>query len=184
MLAWAGTVLPALAISGTVVDRRQSPIEGARVCYLSADVEVFCAGTDSAGFYELPDSELDRIRLSAPGYLPRVLAAVEHEAPIVLQRAATLLVRLEDAATAERLSGGEVHVTTPSGRRLGPFPVSAAGVRVRSLEPGTIRITASAEGYEQAGDRSAELVAGEETAVTVGMRQVEQAPAKPSGGGT
>jgi hypothetical protein len=140
---------------------------------------VFCAETNSAGFYDLPDSELDRIQLSAAGYLPRVLAAVEHDAPVVLRRAATLLVRLEDTATAEGLSGGEVFVTTPSGRRLGPFPASAAGVRVRSLEPGTIRITASAEGYEQQGDDSAELVAGEETTVTVEMQQVDKTPGQP-----
>jgi hypothetical protein len=165
-----------LAISGTVVDGESHPLAGAHVCYLSADVDLLCVETDEAGYYDLPDSKLDRIRLRAPGFLSRVVAATDHDTAIVLERAATLLVRMVDAATGEPLSGGEVFVTASTGRRLGPFPVNAAGVRVRSLEPGSVRVTAASEGYEQHGEVAAKLVGGEESTVSVKMDPVENAP--------
>lgn len=163
------SVAPVLAISGTVVDPQGKALGGASVCYLSADVELLCVETDEAGYYELPDSELDRIRLSLAGFLPRVLAAVEHEAPIALEPSATLLVRLQDATDGKALGAGEIYVFAPTGRRLGPFPTNVSGVRVRSLRPGTVRISAEVAGYEPLRDHAAELVGGEETEVVVKM---------------
>jgi hypothetical protein len=179
LLTCAIAAFPASAITGTVVDAGKNAVKGARVCYLSADVELLCVETDEVGFYELPDSGLDRIRLTAAGFLPRVLAAVDHASPIVLERSATLLVRLRDVATGEQIRSGEVFVITPSGRRLGPFPSNLAGVRVRGLEPGSVRIDARAEGYEQRDVRPVDLVEGEEAEVTV-----EMTPASPERDGT
>ncbi len=145
-----------------MVDSERNPIEGARVCYLSGDIDLLCVDTDAGGYYELPDTELDRIRFSAEGFLIKILAAVDHPAPIVLGRSAALLVRVKDRDSDENVGGGEVFVFVATGRRLGPFPVTRGGVRVRGLEPGNVRIQARVEGYEQEGPVEARLLAGEE----------------------
>jgi hypothetical protein len=172
--------LPAAAITGTVVDGDNKPIVGAHVCYLTGGVELLCLQTDSNGFYDLPTSEQDRIRIRMKGYLPRTLAAVDHDRPIVLDRAATLLVVLEDAETGERIPQGEVIVIESSGRQRGPFPAGAAGVRVRSLPPGPISLVSRAKGYDEKVFRLLVLEAGEETAVTVELAPVGAPQPEPS----
>ncbi len=166
--------LPAAAITGTVVDSENNPIVGAHVCYLTGGVELLCVQTDSKGLYDLPTSKQDRIRIRKKGYLPKTLAAVDHEQPIVLELAATLLVVLEDARTGERIPEGEIVVVESSGRKRGPFPSRAAGVRVNSLLPGEVSLVSRAEGYDDKVSRLVLLKAGEETSVTVALDPLEQ----------
>lgn len=166
--------LPAAAITGTVVDADDEPIVGAHVCYLTAGAELLCLQTNSSGFYDLPNSRQDRIRIRKKGYLPKTLAAVDHEQPIVLELAATLLVVLQDAETGERVPEGEIVVVESSGRKRGPFPSRSAGVRVRSLPPGPISLVSRAKGYDDNVFRLLVLKAGEETGITVELAPVKR----------
>lgn len=167
------SIFPAAAITGTVVDGGKDPIVGAHVCYMTGGVELLCLQTDSKGFYDLPTSEQDRIRIRKKGFLPKTLAAVDHEQPIVLDPAATLLVVLEDAETGERIPEGEIVVVESSGRKRGPFPSRTAGVRVNSLQPGEISLVSMAKGYDDKVSRLIVLKAGEETSVTVELAPQE-----------
>jgi hypothetical protein len=156
------------------VDGDNNPIVGARVCYLAGGVEILCLQTDSKGFYDLPTSKQDRIRIRKQGYIPKTLAAVDHEQPIVLDPAAILLVVMEDAETGERIPEGEIVVVESSGRKRGPFPSRTAGVRVRSLPPGPVSLVSRAKGYEEKIFRLLVLEAGRETSITVELTPVER----------
>ncbi len=157
---------PALAVTGTIVSPDQKPIEGARVCYMLGESEGICGLTDKRGFFELPTSSVDRLRISAPGYLPRVIAAVTQNAAIVLDEAGGIWVRLKDKA-GEPISSGEVHLLLSNGARKGPFPVNAKGVRVKSLAVGEYRVLASSPGMSQARAHAATVEAGKEVIVEV-----------------
>jgi hypothetical protein len=152
---------PSLALDGAVSDAEGHPIEGCRVCYTSARVELLCVETGTDGRWVLPDSELDRIRVSADGYLPQELAAEPRRAPIKLEKAATLLVRLVDARTGEGLDKGVGEVVYPSGRQR-RFMTNRAGSRVKTLDPLTVTVTARVEGYAPGGPEIVELKGGEE----------------------
>jgi hypothetical protein len=156
------------------VDGDRKPIVGAHVCYLTAGAEILCLQTDSKGHYDLPTSKQESIRIRMQGYQPRTLAAVDHEEPIVLEKAATLLVVLEDAETGERIPEGEILVIHSSGRERGPFPSRTAGVRVRSLPPGPVTLIARAMGYGEKVFRLLVLEAGRETGVTVSLSPLAQ----------
>jgi len=171
----------ALALTGTVVDHHGEPIEGARVCYFVETVEELCSQTTAAGYFELPDSRLDTIRVVAAGYLPKKLPAVEQEAPIALQPAAAILVRLVDAGTGEGIADGRVEILHASGA-LRSFPSNRAGVRVRSYEPGLVTVTGRAEGYRPAQPMRVELEAGRETEVEIRMEREEGAAEGGAGG--
>ena len=172
MLAW----LPAAAITGKVVDSDGRPIVDASACLVVDGAPGLCASTDENGNFDLVDSDVSRMRISARDYLPKYLPAVTQEEPIVLRRAAWILVRLFDASSGDPVAEGRVVLTYPSGLQKGPFPVNRLGVRVGQLPPGEVVVGARAEGYQSEEGQSAELVAGEETSVTIKLD-----PARPEG---
>ena len=53
----------ALALSGTLLDPDGKPVTGGRACYLVAGVEQLCVEADDKGFFDLPDSRVDTIRV-------------------------------------------------------------------------------------------------------------------------
>jgi hypothetical protein len=169
---------PAWALTGTLLDADGKPIRGATVCYFAGEAELFCARTSDAGFFELPDSRLDTLRLSADGFLPKFVRAVERDEPVVLERAAILVARVRDAKTKEPLDAGDLLVVYPSGVREGPFPFNANGVRVKTMQPGAVRIVARAVGYVDSEPQALELVAGKETETRLDLVRFTAAPAE------
>jgi hypothetical protein len=162
-LGWA----PAIAITGKVVDPEGSPVSGANACLIVDGAAGLCATTDERGLFDLIDSEVPRLRVSADGFVTRYVPAVTHEQPIALNRAASLRVRLVDAVTGEPLDQGQVLLDYSSGRRLGPFPVNRAGVLIRQLRPDEVMVTARAAGYSPPAAVTKKLTGGQESAVTL-----------------
>lgn len=145
-----GCLPPALALSGVVHDAETGqPIIAAEVCYDLPGQQGFCAPTDLRGAFELPQSRIDRIRITAAGYHSRTLPAVAQPGPIRLDPAGALGVRLTDDTTGKPLAQGEVTLISTTGGRLGPFPASAGGLEIATLPVGEFRLTARAEGYVQ-----------------------------------
>jgi hypothetical protein len=163
---------PALAVTGTVADTEGEPIDRARVCHLQLESgrEIYCVDTDERGRFEIVDSEVNELRISAPGFFPETVPASGHHA-IVLEQSPTLLVRLVDATTRESIEEGEVFVIYPSAKKKGPFPANRAGVRItRVLQPGEVRLLASADGYEPSEPLSVTLERGKESEATLELR--------------
>jgi hypothetical protein len=177
LVAW----LPAAAITGKVVDSEGQPIANASACLIVDGVPGFCTTTDENGNFDLVDTEVPRMRVSARDYQPKYLPAVTQEQPIVLRRAAWIHVRLVDSATGEPVATGKVTLTYPSGVRKGPFPVNRLGVRVGQLPEGEVVVSVKADGYRPAEGQTAKLVAGEEAAVTVELEPLEEDSGKPEG---
>ena len=157
------------ASSGYVVDPEGRPLKGARICYMLADAEGLCTETDARGYYAMPQSPLDTVRITATGYLSRFVAAAPQESAIQLERAASLLIKLVDAETGGAIASGELIVTYSRGDRRGPFPVNQAGVRVRGLRGGSVVLTASAAGYQDTRS-TLELAAGEQKSSTIELQ--------------
>jgi len=170
-LATAHSV-PALAVSGRVLNEDGQPIEGANVCAARGTTAPECVKTDGTGFYRLPDAVLTTVGVAADGYLPAKLAAVDQEAPVVLKRAASLLVRVRDAETGEALSGGIVRVVFVSGRQLDKFPFNRAGVVVGNLAPGDAMVHATLDGWTEADPPRVTLEAGKQAEAVVRLRRV------------
>ena len=118
----ASSTPPVLAISGQVVDPTGKPVKGARACLVLADREGLCAKTDEVGYYRLPDSNVSKVRISAADFLPSMVAAVDLDRAIVLDRAASLRARLLDDASGESVAGGNLSLSYKTGRKRGPFP--------------------------------------------------------------
>ena len=159
--------LPARAVSGRVQDEHGNPIVGAQACLMLSKSPTLCVVTDTTGSFRLADTRMLTVRITADGYMPAMVAAVDQEAPVVLQRAASLFVRVVDGASGEALGGGEIVVTDSSGRKRGTFPFSKAGVRVREIAPGEVSIRCVLAGYSAEASWPASLVAGSESAVTL-----------------
>jgi hypothetical protein len=176
-LAW----LPAAALSGKVVDAEGRPVTNANACLIVDGVPGFCSTTDENGNFELLDTQVSRMRVSAQDYLPKYLPALTQEAPIVLRRAARILVRLVDASTGEPIDKGKVTLTYPSGLQKGPFPTNRFGVRVSQLPAAEVRVDAEAKGYRAAEGQSAKLVAGGQTDVTLQLEPLPRDSAEPEG---
>ena len=177
-MAMAGlfaSALPAAMLTGTVVDAEDKPIKAARVCYMVGGAELLCAETDENGLFELQQSQFDRIRIAAPGYLPRVVAAVNQAVPIALDDAAALQIRLKNGSTGEFLVGGEVFLIFPSGRRKGPFPHERS-LLIRTLPPGKYRLLAKLEGYTQRKSQAVTLEARKQRAVEIALSPDEPQP--------
>lgn len=144
---------------------------GARICYVSGSVELLCSGADGEGRFEMLDSSVDTVRVVADGFLPRTLPAATAAGPIALEPAPTLWVRLVDASSGQPLREGQVSVVYSTGRSLGPFPVNAAGVRIRRLlRPGEARILARVDGFSQHAPSAVLLEPGKEATVTIELR--------------
>jgi len=167
----------AAALDGRVLNREGDPIVKGRVCYVVGTAEQVCSALDEQGRFKLPDSRPDRMRIVAEGYLPRVVSAVMRSGPWVLDRASTLRVHLRDARTGEPVGEGEVDVLYASGRRRGPFPANRAGVRVRTMDPGVVHLTASAAGYRESAPLERTLVAGETLEVFIDLDPLGDPPA-------
>jgi hypothetical protein len=162
----------ALAATGTVKDTEGRPIADARVCHFQPEtkVEIYCVGSDARGYFEIVDSDVNDLRITAEGYFPQTVPASGHHA-VVLERSPTLVVRLVDASTREPLSKGEVFVIYPSAKKKGPFPTNRAGVRIaRVLQPGEVRLIAHAEGYAPSEPFAVTLERGRQTEATLELR--------------
>ena len=175
-MAAAGLVAaPAAAeSSGHVVDPDGKPVVGARACLMlgvEGRVEGLCIGTDEHGYYRLPSAGSGTVRIVADGFLPSRVAEVNQESPIVLERAASILVRVVDAATGSPVPSSEVRLAFASGESKGPFPAKRAGVRIAKLPPGDVIPTASAKGYKDAKGISVTLVAGRESEVVLRLER-------------
>ncbi len=177
--ALAASTLPAAAASGRVVDPEGAPLAGARACILvGGDQDGVCVETNEAGSYQLMPTRLPSVRISAKGFLSVKVAAVDQAAPIVLRRAASLRVRLLDAATGAPIPKGEVFITYSTGARRGPLPSNAAGVRVHTLEPGQVVVTARAEGHREGKAAPIVLTGGHEAEVVVKLDPGEAGASK------
>lgn len=163
----AGT---AAASTGVVINPQGEPLEGVSVCYSVAGVNELCVSTDSNGKWALPKSDVDSLSLRLDGYLPKKTVGGDHPDPVMLELAATLLVKLEDGS-GKPVEEGEIEVVYSSGKRIGPIPISrAAGTRIRSLAPGPVVIVARSEGYVDGVASESELRGGEETVATVTLK--------------
>jgi hypothetical protein len=173
-------VAPAVALQGTVVDDRDRPIFRARVCYERGGAELFCSETDAQGRFELPDSEVELIRVSSrDSYTVTRPAKDALQGPIVLVAAPQLLVRLVRAGTREPIAEGEVLVAYPAGRQVGPFRANASGVRVRRvLDPGEARVVGRAPGFLDSPPHVVTLAGGTVTELTL---ELEPLPAREGG---
>ena len=158
---------PAGATSGRVAGPDGKPLPGARACIQVQGGEGICANTDAEGWYRLPETSLPKVRISAAGYLPKSVAAVDQEGIIVLERAAALTARFLDAETGQAIPKGELTLASPSGRKRGPFPVNGAGLKVATLSPGRVVPRGSAPGYRDAVGKEVELKAGTETEIVL-----------------
>jgi hypothetical protein len=162
----------ALAVTGTVKDTEGRPIANARVCHFQTEtsLEIYCVGSDARGHFEIVDSKVNQLRVSAVGYFPETVPASGDHA-IVLKRSPTLLVRLVDAFTQEPLAKGEVFVIYPSAKKKGPFPTNRAGVRIaRVLQPGEVRLIAHAEGYAPSDPFALTLEPGKQSEATLELQ--------------
>jgi hypothetical protein len=106
------------------------------------------------------------VRITAPGFLPKQVSAVVQEAPVPLDRAATLLVRLLDRATGVAIQG-KVFVIDSTGRTRGPLPANLAGVRLSSLEPGEIVLQATSPGHADARSETIRLQGGDDREIVL-----------------
>ena len=163
----ASTASPAGATSGRVADPDGKPLPGARACIQVQGGEGICADTDAEGWYRLPETSLPKVRITAAGYLPQSVAAVDQEGIIVLARAAALRARLLDAESGASIAKGELTLASPSGHKRGPFPVNGAGLKVATLAPGRVIPRGSAPGYRDAVGQEVELRAGTETEIVL-----------------
>ncbi len=161
---------PAAAASATVVDSDGNPVAGARAC-LWAEAETICVETDERGYFRLPTTSVPTVRITAEGFLTQFVAAVHQSFPVVLRKAAALLVRVVDAADGSALSGGTVAITYYSGRTIEGLPFNRAGVRISTLEPGSAVVRASHSEYQDSDGVPVTLAAGERTEVTLRLRR-------------
>ncbi len=171
LLVGVTAVFPAAAASGTVVDSDGNPVAGARACLWAEADTGFCVETDAHGYYRLPTTSVESVRITADGFLSQFVAAVHQSSPVVLRKAASLRVYVVDAADGSPLSGGTVAITYFSGRTIDGLPFNRAGVRVSTLEPGSALVRASLPGYHDSGGVSVTLTAGERTDVTLRLRR-------------
>lgn len=171
VLVSLAAALPAAAASGSVLDSDGNPVVGARACLWAEAETGFCVETDERGYFRLPSSSVPSVRITADGFLSQVVAAVHQSSPVVLRKAAALLVHVVDAADGSALSGGTVAITYFSGRTIDGLPFNRAGVKVSTLEPGSALVRASLPGYRDSGGASVALAAGERTEVTLRLHR-------------
>jgi hypothetical protein len=175
---FVAVVGPAWAISGRVHDPEGRPIEGANACLLLGPESIgLCVHTDAEGFYSLPGDGIPAVRISAKGYLPVDVGAVDHEDPIRLERAASFEVRVVDASDQSPVPGAKLWIVLPNGQRKGPIALSpSAWLQMNSFRPGTYRIQVEASGYVQEASPELRLRAGESEEAIVPMRRKSSPP--------
>jgi Carboxypeptidase regulatory-like domain len=159
------------AASGQVRDPEGKPIDGAEVCNVMHGATMDCVKTDAYGFYHIASPTSQSVFVRASGFRPLVIAAIEQSAPVVLHRAATLVVKVVDAVTGAPVPSGKVILNYTSGLPIGDAaPFNRAGVRISTIEPGTILARTEAEGYEPGGPETVVLREGQETTVLIRMK--------------
>ena len=157
----------AWASSGVVINQKGEPLAGVRVCYSLSGSDGLCASSNKKGEWELPRSGVDRIQLTLEGYLPKKISSGDQSAPVMLELAATLLVKLVDPS-GDPIEEGEIELVYSSGRRIGPIPISrAAGTRIRSLKPGPVVVVGRSKGFGEGRAAESELRGGEEIVAIV-----------------
>lgn len=160
------------AATGRVLGPDGAPVFAAQVCTYNDGVPIDCVDTDSAGYYRMENPARATLFIRARGFVPATVSSAPQNAPIVLELAATLRVRVVDAATREPIGKGVVTLAQPSGRRIGSaVPFNRAGVRMSTLEPGETLVRAEAEGYTPGGPVTAVLVSGHELEVVIEMKK-------------
>ncbi len=167
LVLWSGVTS---ASTGVVINAQGEPLEGVAVCYNIAGSDQLCVATDQDGKWVLPKSQVDTIRLSRKNYLTKDIIGGDHSEPVILERGATLLVKLQNAA-GKPIKKGEIEVLYSSGKRIGPIPITrAAGTRLRSLSPGPVVIVARASGYGDGRSDDSELYSGKETVAVIRLK--------------
>ena len=164
---------PALgAATGRIVGPDGAPVSGAEVCEFVEGVPERCVTADSKGVYRMENPLRARLLVRASGFVPQAIEASPFGAPVQMQRAASLLVRVVDADTRDPVSQGRVMIDSPSGKRIGDYvPFNRMGVRISTLGPGDVFVRVEANGYAPSGPVPVELVSGVERAVTVPLKK-------------
>ena len=158
--------------TGRVVDPEGHPIAGAQVCNVRDGKVQDCVQAGVDGGYRIETPKGQRVFVRASGFVGAEAEAGPRSTPLVLGRAATLVVHVVDAATSQPLASGKVLIYTPSGRTFGdPVPFNRAGLRVSTLEPGDVLVRAEAAGFDPGGPLPISLVAGKEQTLTIPMRK-------------
>jgi len=167
---------PGVSPSGVVVDPDGKPVVEAKACLIVGGAEGLCDRTGVDGRYALPASGALTVRIAASGFLPVSVAAVPQQSPIVLERAAALVVLVLDAATGEGVPA-EVTLVYATGRQLGPFPANRAGLALKTLPGGEVRVVAKAKGYADGHGEALTLTRGQRAEARVLLTRGASAPA-------
>ena len=164
---------PAFAqATGTIVGSDGKPIAGVSACIYKDGEQLNCTKTDSEGHYRLEHPGYPNLLLEMKGYKTTTVPASPLTEPIVLVQAASLLVKVVDAASGEPIPAGAVSLNLPSGRKLGaPVPFNKAGVKLGTLSPGETMVAAEAIGYEPSGPLVVTLVGGEIQELTIRLKK-------------
>ena len=166
------------AASGRVSDPAGHPIKDAEVCAIVKGVSRNCRPVDPLGLYHISEPGSAKLFVRASGFQPLTVEAVEQSAPVVLQPAAVLRVKIVDAVTGSPIPKGKVILNYTTGQQIGASaPFNAGGVRFTTLGPGDVLIRAEAEGYDAGGPEVVTAIAGKESAVAISMKK-RKAPAQ------
>ena len=173
------TFLLMAAATGRVVDPDGKPIPGAEACS-GEKPAMECVKTDAEGFYRIENPSRRSLFIRAKGYVGVEAEAAEHVAPIALQRAAILTVRVVNAKGGMPIPSGRVLLNYTSGQNIGSSaPFNRNGLRVTTLIPGEILVRTEADGYEPGGPEVVHLEGGVEKRVTIAMRRKADAGMRP-----
>ena len=176
MKLYAGWALLLMATAtGRVVDPEGKPIPGAEAC-CGEKLTMECVTTDAEGFYRIEKPSRRSVFIRAKGFVGVEAEAAEHVAPIALERAATLTVRVIDASGGAPVRSGRLLLNYTSGKNIGSSaPFNQSGVRITTLVPGEVLVRTEADGYEPGGPEVVRLEGGVEKRVTIAMRRSRDA---------
>jgi hypothetical protein len=163
--------------TGRIVGPDGSPVRNAQVCEVLIGSPEHCIAVGADGVYRIDSPLKSTLIVRATGFVAQVVDAAPLTTPVVLQRAASLLVRVVDSGTGLPVASGKVRIDSPSGRRIGDFvPFNKSGVRISTLDPGDVFVRAEAEGYGPGGPVPVTLVAGEERSIKVSLKKIGTPP--------
>jgi len=165
--------VPAWSATGRVHDSEGRPIVGASACVLLApDTLGLCTRTNDQGYFSLPTGDAPGVRIAADGFLAKDIGAIDHEAPVVLDPAASFELRVVDDADGRPVPGASVWIVSSDGRRRGPIDLSASGwLQMKTFPPGSYRFQVEASGYVQTGSPELRLGLGTSASVEVRMHR-------------
>jgi hypothetical protein len=164
------------AATGQVIGPDGAPVTGAEVCEFVEGAPEHCIKVDAQGHFRMDEPKKRWLLVRASGFVGMLIEPVPLDAPLKLERAASLLVTIVDAGTLKPIPSGRVMLDSPSGRRIGDFvPFNKLGVRISTLDPGVVFVRAEADGYKPAGPVPVTLVSGTEGTVKVTMTKAATA---------